>query len=73
MLIRNNLEKMDPFEIVRTYNTRGIWKVLCMVFYLCNLFTNPIMFGNILQNYLSSMLWYKFLEDSIMQTQIILL
>ena len=27
------------------YNTRGIWKVLSMVFYLSNRFTNPIMVG----------------------------
>ena len=49
--------------------TRGIWKVLSMVFYLSNRFTNPIMFGIILKSYLSSMLWHKFHEDIIMQTQ----
>ena len=27
------------------WDTRGIWKVLSMVFYLSNRFTNPIMFG----------------------------
>ena len=32
--------------------TRGIWKVLGMVFYLSNQFTNPIMFGIILKSYL---------------------
>ena len=47
---------------------RGIWKVLSMVFYLSNLFTNPIMFGTMLKRYLSSMLWHKFHEDIIMQT-----
>ena len=52
--------------------TRGIWKVLSMVFYLSNRFTNPIMFGIILKNYLSSMLWHKFLEDIMMQTRKIL-
>ena len=36
--------------------TRGIWKVLSMVFYLSNQFTNPIMFGIILKNYLSSLI-----------------
>ena len=49
----------------------GIWKVLSMVFYLGNLFTNPIMFDIILKNYLSSMLWHKFHEDIINQTRII--
>ena len=48
--------------------TRGIWKVLSMVYYLSNRFTNPIMFGIILKNYSSSMLWHKFHEDIIMQT-----
>ena len=51
------------------YNTRDIWKVLSIVFYLSNRFTNPIMFGIILKSYLSSMLWHNFLEDIIMQTQ----
>ena len=52
--------------------TRGIWKVLCMVFYLSNRFTNPIMFDIILTNHLSSMLWHKlFHEDIMMQTRII--
>ena len=53
-------------------HTRGIWKVLSMVFYLSNLFTNPIMFGLILKRYFSSMLWNKFHEDIITQTQTIL-
>ena len=55
------------------YNTctRGIWKVLSMVFYLSNRFTNPIMFDIILKNYHSSMLWHKFHGDIIMQTRII--
>ena len=53
--------------------TRGIWKVLSMVFYLSNRFTNFIIFGIILKNYLSSMLWHKFHEDIIMQTRTILL
>ena len=57
----------------RILYTRGIWKVLSMVFYLSNRFTNPIMFDIILKNPLSSMLWYKFREDIVMQTQIILL
>ena len=33
-------------------NMRGIWKVLSMVFYLSNRFTNPILFGIILKSYL---------------------
>ena len=52
--------------------TRGIWKVLSMVLYLSTRFTNPIMFGIILKNYLSSILWHKFHEDIIMQTRKIL-
>ena len=40
-----------------------------MVFYFSNRFTNPIMFGIILKNYLSSMLGHKFHEDVIMQTR----
>ena len=53
--------------------TRGIWKVLSTVFYLSNRFTKPIMFGIILKNHLSSMLWHKFHEDIIMQTRQLLL
>ena len=53
--------------------TRGIWKVLSMVFCLSNRFTNPIMFGIILKSYLSSMLWHKFHKHIIMQTRKILL
>ena len=54
-------------------DTRGIWKVLSMVLYLSNRFTNPIVFVIILKSYLSSMLWHKFHEDIIMQTQKIVL
>ena len=50
-------------------STRGIWKVLSMVLYLSNRFTNPIMFGINFKSYLSSMLWHKFHEDIIMQTR----
>ena len=53
--------------------TKGIWKVLSMVFYLSNRFTNLIMFGIILKSYLFSMLWHKFHEDMIMQTRKLLL
>ena len=49
--------------------TRSIWKVLRMVFYLRNRFSNPIKFGIILKSYLSSILWHKFHEDIIMQTR----
>ena len=56
-----------------SYYTRGTWKVLSMVFYLSNRFTNLFMFGIILKIYLSSMLWHKFHEDIIMQTRKILL
>ena len=54
-------------------DTRGILKVLSMVFYLGNRFTNPIMFGIKLKSYLSSMLLNKFHEDILMQTRQILL
>ena len=37
-------------------STRGIWKVLSMVFYLNNQFTNPIMFGIVLKSYFFSLL-----------------
>ena len=46
-------------------HTRGIWKVLSMVFYLSKRLTKPIMFGIILKSHLSSMLWHKFNEDII--------
>ena len=51
------------------FTTRGIWKVLSMVFYLSSRFTNPSMFGIILKHYLSSMLWHEFHEDIMMQTR----
>ena len=54
---------------VNNPNTRGIWKVLSMVFHLSSRFTNFIMFGIILKSYLSSMLWRKFHEDIMMQTR----
>ena len=56
-------------QIYFCFVTRGIWKVLSMVLYLSNRFTNPIMCGIILKNYLSSMLWHKFNELIIMRTQ----
>ena len=49
--------------------TRGIWKVLSMVFYLSNQSANPIMFGIILKKYLSSLLKHEFHEDVMMQTR----
>ena len=52
-------------------NTRGIWKVFSMAFYLSNRFTNPIMLDIILNNYHSSMLWQKYHADTVMQTRII--
>ena len=57
----------------RSIYPRGIWKILRMLFYLSDLFLNPIMFGIILKSYISSMLWHKYHEDIIMQTQKILL
>ena len=53
-------------------NTRGIWKVLSLVFYLSNQFTHPTMFGINLKSYLSSLLLHKFHEDVMMQTRKIL-
>ena len=47
---------------LRVGHTRGIWKVLSMVFYLSNRFTNLIMFGIILKSYLFSMLWHNFMR-----------
>ena len=69
---------IDAFNTTSRYlddilNTRGIWKVLSMVFYLSNRYTNLIMFGIILKSYLFSMLWHKFHEDIIMQTRKIIL
>ena len=68
----------DDFEslIVKvrlSRSTRGIWKVLSMVFYLSNRFTKPIMFVNILKSHSFSMLWHKFHEDIITQTRKFLL
>ena len=62
---------MDSCSIGRLFSlcTRGIWKVLSMVFYLSYRFTKPIMFGIILKSHRSSMLWNKFHEDIIMQTR----
>ena len=65
---------LEDFIIVGFFvNTRGIWKVLSMVFYLSNRFSKPIMFGIILKSHLSSMLWHKFHDGIIMQTRTILL
>ena len=41
-------------------NTRDIWKVCSMVFYLGNRLTKLFMFGIILNSFLSSMLGHKF-------------
>ena len=38
------------FHIGEDLYTRGIWKVLSMVFYLSNRFSNSIMFGTILKS-----------------------
>ena len=57
-----------PLGLLVSRATRGSWKVLSMVFYLSNRFTNPVMFGITLKSYFSSLLWHKFHEDIIMQT-----
>ena len=64
------LDLQKAFDTV-DHSTRGISKVLRMVFYLSNRFTNPIMFGIISKSYLSSMLSHKFYEDIIMRTRTI--
>ena len=69
-MFANSVKRYTCFA---TLNTRGIWKVLSMVLYLSNRFINFIMFGTILKSYLSSMLWYKFYEDIIIQARKILL
>ena len=52
--------RMDAAKTISLRLRRGIIrdirKVLSMVFYLSNQFTNPIMFGIILKNYLSALL-----------------
>ena len=58
---------------IYTHMYEGIWKVLSMVYYLSNPFTDPIMCGVIIKSYSSSMLWHKFHEDIILQTRKILL
>ena len=59
---KNNFQFLSkPFSMVNPWYTRGLWKVLSMVLYLSNRFTNPIMFGIILKSYLSSLLWHKYL------------
>ena len=71
----------DPREVshfatskrLNTEITRGIWKVLSMIFYLRNRFTNLIMFGIILKSYIFAILWHKFHEDIIIQKWTILL
>ena len=58
-------------QAITSANTRGIWKVLSMVFYLRNRFTNPVMFGIILKRYLTTMVWQNLYEVIIMQTRYI--
>ena len=53
---RRTKHKLVIFYKIINNLTRGIWKVLSMVYYLRNQLTNPIMFGIILKNYLSSLL-----------------
>ena len=68
------LEEAEDFKSVFiVYCTRVIWKVLSMVFYLSDQFTNPVMFGIILKSYLSSLLYHNFHEAVMMQTRKILL
>ena len=73
METRSDLIYLFTLVLGLNIHTRGIWKVLSMVFYLSNRFINPIMFGIILKSYLSSMLWHKFHEDIIKQKRKILL
>ena len=64
-----NIFFFSTANLIQTTNTRGIWKVLSMVFYLSNRFKNPIIFGIILKSYISSMLWDNCHEDIIIQTR----
>ena len=66
-----NMESSMGKKMKRSVSTRGIWKVLSMVFYLSNRFTKPIKVGIILKSHLFSMLWHKFHEDIIIQTRIL--
>ena len=71
--INNGIQTLGNFLLNHSIYTRGICKVLSMVFNLSNRLTNLIVFAFILKRYFSSMLWHKFDEDIIMQTQKILL
>ena len=65
--------RLDKSLFILIRSTRGIWKALSMVFYLSNRFTKLTMFGTILKNNLSSVLWHTFHENIILQTRKILL
>ena len=61
----------DVFESDLMLHTRGIWKVLSMVFYLSDQLKNPIMFRIILKSYFSSLFLHTFHEDVKMRTIIV--
>ena len=61
----------NPGNLLNNYE--GHLESSSMVLYLSNRFTNPSMFGIILKSQPSSMIWHKFHEVIIMQTQNILL
>ena len=76
--IRSLWEQILSFKRRSQFEKGLNWKVyyLNIYNYTCSylfLFKNPIMFGFILKNYLSSMLWQKFHEIVIMQTRNIFL
>lgn len=48
---------------------RGIWKVCSTLIFLSNGITNPFMLGIILNTHLPTLLWYKFYENIVKQTQ----
>ena len=71
--LRINKNLVEGHVQINSTCTRGIWKVLSMVFLLSNRYIHPIMFGIILKSYLSSMLWQNFHEDIIMLTRKIII
>ena len=54
------VEKVQIIIIKIIFYKNGIWRVLSMVFYLSNQFTNHILLGIILKKYLSFFIEHKF-------------
>ena len=69
LAVGGTLHTSKPFQ-----NMRGAFKKLVALHSISVIdLKNPIMFGIILNSYLSSMLWHKFHEDVTKQTRKILL